>query len=110
MKLEGPALDLSDEANKMTHLSWIQERTPGDAGFSDDELVVVDSELPTDTFNVVCRARLSGGSAPERILTFGPRGGPSPGGWGRPIVPRGSGRCCGRLTEYHPLDWTPPDG
>lgn len=68
MKLEGPALDASDEANKVTHLSWIQERTPGMHVFSDDELVVVDSGLPTDTFNVVCRARLSGGRAAERIL------------------------------------------
>jgi len=68
MKLfKGPAFEAADEANKLTHLSWIQERTTGMQVFSDDELVVVDSGFATDTFNVVCRARLSGGMATERV-------------------------------------------
>ncbi len=67
MRLEGAALDAADEANKVTHLSWIQEGTRGMHVFSDDELVVVDSGLATDTFNIVCRARLPHGSSAERI-------------------------------------------
>ena len=67
MRLKGPALEAADEANKVTHLSWIQERIKGMRVFSDDELVVADSGFETDTFNVVCRARLSGGIATERV-------------------------------------------
>jgi ribosomal protein S18 acetylase RimI-like enzyme len=62
MHLKGAALEAADEANKVTHLSWIQERTQGMQVLSNDDLVVVDSGFATDTFNVVCRARL-----PERI-------------------------------------------
>jgi ribosomal protein S18 acetylase RimI-like enzyme len=65
----GPALDAADAANKAVHLGWIQERTPGMLVFADDELMVVDSGLPTDTFNVVCRARLSRGSLSARIAS-----------------------------------------
>jgi GNAT superfamily N-acetyltransferase len=60
-------LDATDEANKVTHLSWIQQRTTGMRVDADDQLIVVDSGLPTDTFNVICRARLEGDSLPERI-------------------------------------------
>jgi GNAT superfamily N-acetyltransferase len=67
MPLHGPALEAADDANKVTHLSWIQERTTGMQVFSDDELVVVDSGFAADTFNAVCRARLSGGISSERI-------------------------------------------
>jgi ribosomal protein S18 acetylase RimI-like enzyme len=67
MRLEGPALEAADEANKVVHLSWIQDRTAGMHVFSDDELVVVDSGFATDTFNVVCRARLRRATSTERI-------------------------------------------
>jgi ribosomal protein S18 acetylase RimI-like enzyme len=67
MPLQGDALENADDANKLTHLSWIQERTHGMQVFADDGLVVVDSGFPTDTFNIVCRARLSKGSTAERI-------------------------------------------
>lgn len=67
MRLKAHALEAADEANKVAHLSWIQERTRGMQVFSDDELVVVDSGFETDTFNVVCRARLSGGIELERV-------------------------------------------
>ncbi len=67
MTLRGEALEAADEANKVTHLSWIQQRTRGMQVFSDDELVVVDSGLATDTFNVVCGSRLSRASSSERI-------------------------------------------
>jgi len=70
MQLTGAALEAADEANKVTHLSWIQERTEGMQVFSDDELVVVDSGFATDTFNVVCRARLQGGISSERIRSI----------------------------------------
>ena len=67
MRLQGAALDAADEVNKVTHLSWIQEGTRGMQVFADDELVVVDSGFATDTFNVVCRARLSREVAAQRI-------------------------------------------
>jgi ribosomal protein S18 acetylase RimI-like enzyme len=68
MTLErGPALDAADAANKAVHLGWIQERTTGMHVFADDELMVVDSGLPTETFNVVCRARLSHASVSARV-------------------------------------------
>jgi ribosomal protein S18 acetylase RimI-like enzyme len=67
MRLKGSALEAADEANKVAHLSWIQARTPGMRVFADDALVVVDSGFATDTFNVVCRARLSCGSSGERV-------------------------------------------
>lgn len=79
-KLEGSALEAADEANKVAHLSWIQERTAGMHVFSDDELIVVDSGFATDTFNVVCRARLPREDASERIRSvlrhFGSQGRP----------------------------------
>ncbi len=67
MPLTGDALENADDLNKVTHLSWIQERTKGMNVFADDGLVVVDSGIATDTFNVVCRARLTRASSAERI-------------------------------------------
>jgi ribosomal protein S18 acetylase RimI-like enzyme len=67
MHLRGAVLEAADEANKVLHLSWIQERIPGMEVLSDDELVVVDSGFSTDTFNVVCRARLLRASSGDRI-------------------------------------------
>jgi len=60
-------LDAADEANKVTHMSWVQQRTAGMQVYRDDQLIVIDSGLPTDTFNVVCRARLANDSLRERI-------------------------------------------
>ena len=67
MRPQGAALDAADEANKVIHLSWIQEGTRGMRVYADDELLVVDSGFATDTFNVVCRARLPREASGERI-------------------------------------------
>ena len=34
------------------------------------QLLLTDSGLPTDTFNILCRARLSPDEAPARIATW----------------------------------------
>jgi ribosomal protein S18 acetylase RimI-like enzyme len=60
-------LDAAAEANMVTHMSWVQQRTPGMRVEADDQLTVIDSGLPTDTFNFVCRARLNDDSIGERI-------------------------------------------
>jgi GNAT superfamily N-acetyltransferase len=49
--------------NLAAHMSWVQMGTAGMSVQTDDQLVVVDAGLPTDTFNTVCRARL----APEQL-------------------------------------------
>jgi ribosomal protein S18 acetylase RimI-like enzyme len=67
MPLEGAALEAADDLNKLIHLSWIQERTEGMQVFFEDDLVIVDSGLATDTFNVVCRSRLSSAGCSARI-------------------------------------------
>ncbi len=54
------------DANFVAHAGWIQGRVPGmrvlDAG-----LAVIDSGLPCDTFNLVCRARLDAATADARV-------------------------------------------
>jgi ribosomal protein S18 acetylase RimI-like enzyme len=67
MRLESAALEAADEANKVVHLSWIQARTTGMQVVSDESLVLADSGFATDTFNVVCRARLHSANSSERI-------------------------------------------
>ncbi len=53
--------------NLATHASWAQRRTPGMRVVDDHELLLVDSGLPCDTFNLVCRARLDRENASRRI-------------------------------------------
>lgn len=60
-------LDTAAEANLVTHMSWVQKRTPGMRVYEDEQLTVVDSGLATDTFNFVGRARLANDSLRERI-------------------------------------------
>jgi GNAT superfamily N-acetyltransferase len=55
------------EANMVTHMSWVQGRTEGMRVMADDQLTIIDSGLPCDTFNFVCRARLTEDSMRERI-------------------------------------------
>jgi hypothetical protein len=55
------------DANLATHSSWLQRRLPGMRVSEEDGLVLVDSGLPCDTFNVVCGARLEREAAPGRI-------------------------------------------
>jgi hypothetical protein len=76
-------LNVAAEANMVTHMSWLQQRTAGMQVLADDQLILVDSGLPTDTFNIVCRARLR--DMPASVLTrswpiLPPLAGPSPGG------------------------------
>ena len=44
--------------NLVTHVSWIQERTPGMRVSAAPDLTLSDCGLPCDTFNIVCRAQL----------------------------------------------------
>jgi ribosomal protein S18 acetylase RimI-like enzyme len=60
-------LHVASEANLVTHMSWVQRQTSGMRVYADNQLTVIDSGLPTDTFNCVCRARLAEDSLHERI-------------------------------------------
>lgn len=51
----------------VVHMSWVQERTAGMRVEAGADLVVVDSGLPSDTFNFVCRARLHSETMRARI-------------------------------------------
>jgi GNAT superfamily N-acetyltransferase len=51
----------------VTHATWVPARTPGMQVQADAELVLADSGLPCDTFNMVCRARLDDASAQARV-------------------------------------------
>lgn len=55
------------EENFIRHMGWVQERLPGMRVASDEHLTLIDSGLPTDTFNILCRARLSENTIPEQI-------------------------------------------
>lgn len=61
-------IDRAAEANMVTHMSWVQEHTVGMRVIQDDQLTVIDSGLPSDTFNFICRARLHGDSLHRRIV------------------------------------------
>ena len=55
--------------NLATHASWVQRRTAGMQVVDDHELLLVDSSVPCDTFNLVCRTRLDQENASTRIRT-----------------------------------------
>jgi|SRR5579864_579873 len=55
------------EENLYGHISFVQRSIPGMTVFDDDGLLVVDSGLPSDTFNKTARARLSESDANRRI-------------------------------------------
>lgn len=55
------------DANLVTHATWALERTPGMRVSRDLGVVLTDSGLPCDTFNLVCRARLTEGEAQAGI-------------------------------------------
>jgi ribosomal protein S18 acetylase RimI-like enzyme len=61
--------DLADAAadNLVTHAGWVQRRLPGMQCLDRPDLVVIDSGVPCDTFNLVCRARLTGADATARV-------------------------------------------
>jgi ribosomal protein S18 acetylase RimI-like enzyme len=47
------------DAAFVTHVSWVPAQTPGMLSRVEAGLVLADSGLPCDTFNIVCRARLT---------------------------------------------------
>ena len=53
-----PSPAAAADANFVTHASWLQRRLSGMEVFDRPDLLVIDSGLPCDTFNFVCRARL----------------------------------------------------
>jgi GNAT superfamily N-acetyltransferase len=73
--VDGPSLRMTTatelaeaaDANLVTHLSWVHRRVEGMRAQEDEELVIVDSGLPCDTFNVVARARLTASTARSRV-------------------------------------------
>jgi ribosomal protein S18 acetylase RimI-like enzyme len=54
------------DANMAVHAGWIQRRLPGMDVRDDLGYLLVDAGLATDTFNLICRARLSARDAAER--------------------------------------------
>ncbi len=60
-------INTAAEANMLTHMSWIQSRINGMQVVADPQLTLIDSGLPTDSFNFVCRARLEMESIADRI-------------------------------------------
>jgi GNAT superfamily N-acetyltransferase len=58
--------DAADE-NLAVHATWATRRLAGARVQETNGLVLVDSGLPCDTFNFICRARLTTATAPERI-------------------------------------------
>jgi GNAT superfamily N-acetyltransferase len=55
------------EANLVVHIRWVQERAPGMRVDDTPDLLVVDSGLPSDTFNFAARARLDPARLDARI-------------------------------------------
>jgi ribosomal protein S18 acetylase RimI-like enzyme len=53
--------------NLVAHVSWVHQQSDGMIVREDEQLVLVDSGLPCDTFNVVCRARLGRDALAGRI-------------------------------------------
>jgi ribosomal protein S18 acetylase RimI-like enzyme len=62
------------DAAFVTHVTWVPERTPGMSARITDQLVRSDSGLRCDTFNFICRARLTPATvraaAEEAIASF----------------------------------------
>jgi GNAT superfamily N-acetyltransferase len=52
------------DRNLVTHMTWVQSRLPGGHVELDGEVVLSDSGLPCDTFNFVCRARITSALTP----------------------------------------------
>jgi GNAT superfamily N-acetyltransferase len=67
MSMQPADLAAAAAANLAVHMCWPQQHTPGMYVDERDDLLLVDSGLPCDTFNVVCSARLAPGSADRRI-------------------------------------------
>jgi ribosomal protein S18 acetylase RimI-like enzyme len=63
-----PSRELAEaaDANFVAHAGCVQRRLAGMSVIDDEDLVLIDSGLDCDTFNVICRARLDGESASRR--------------------------------------------
>src|SRR5688572_14705595 len=53
--------------NFAVHVSYVPANVPGMRVVADETLTLVDSGLPDDTFNIICRARLDEADANLRI-------------------------------------------
>jgi ribosomal protein S18 acetylase RimI-like enzyme len=60
-------LVLAAEENLHGHISYVQRSVPGMTVLEQEDLLLVDSALPSDTFNKIGRARLSEPEADRRI-------------------------------------------
>ena len=60
-------LALAADENLATHFTWVQARTAGMRAVLEDDLVRTECGMDCDTFNAVCRARLSPDNADRRI-------------------------------------------
>ena len=63
----GPGLAAAAEENLVVHASWVPLHLHEARVQHDQDLVLVDSGLPCDSFNLVCRAWLAPECAPDRI-------------------------------------------
>jgi ribosomal protein S18 acetylase RimI-like enzyme len=61
------ALCAAADENLVAHAGWLARRMEGMRVLADEQLVIVDSGLPCDTFNFVLRARLEPATAEGRI-------------------------------------------
>ena len=59
------------DRNLVTHITWVQSRLAGGHVEMGGELVLSDSGVPCDTFNFVCRARISGALTPAIARVVG---------------------------------------
>jgi len=64
--MQRPALLEALDENMAVHAAWIHRRVPGMVVRDDGGFLLVDSGLPSDTFNLVCRARLDSADASAR--------------------------------------------
>lgn len=55
------------DANMVIHGGWAPQHTPGMRFSSEPNLTLIDSGLPCDTFNIICRARLTTAGASQYI-------------------------------------------
>ncbi len=79
------------EANLHGHIAFVQKQSPTMTVDDRQDLLLVDSRLPTDTFNKIARARLSEAEADRRIAEavayFRAACRPFAGGWDPVPVP-----------------------
>jgi GNAT superfamily N-acetyltransferase len=66
LTLSSPDLSEAADANLVVHAGWLQRRIPGMHMNDQHDLVVIDSGLDCDTFNIVCSARLDRSHATDR--------------------------------------------